>query len=130
MPTYLDLLPDELYQKIMSPLFAQCAEEVAHKRNISYNHRTLQGCHTYDAYEELFAGNKSRSHLAVVYAWLVWQRPPRFGRLTPDPTSGTSHERPLGRCAPLRRPGAALLHLGGHGGPSVVKLSFFDDGPA
>ena len=77
MPTYLDLLPDELYHKIMSPLFAQCAEEVAHKRNISYNHRTLQGYHTYDAYEELFAGNKCRSHLAVVYAWLVGKKKER-----------------------------------------------------
>eukprot|EP01046_Picozoa_sp_COSAG06_P109087 COSAG06_NODE_55531_length_289_cov_0.784211_1_plen_51_part_01 len=26
-----DLLPDEMYQKLMSPLFAQWAEEVAHK---------------------------------------------------------------------------------------------------
>ena len=26
MPTYLDLLPNELYQKIMTPLFTQCVE--------------------------------------------------------------------------------------------------------
>jgi hypothetical protein len=31
-----------------------------------------QGYHTYDAYEELFAGSKS--HLAVVYAWLVGKK--------------------------------------------------------
>lgn len=72
MPTYLDLLPDELYHKIMSPLFAQCAKEVAHKRNITINHMTLQGHCADDAYEELFAGSKS--HLAVVYAWLVGKK--------------------------------------------------------
>ena len=72
MPTYLDLLPDELYQKIMSPLFAQCVEEVAHKRNITINHRTLQGHCADGICEELFAGSKS--HLAVVYAWLVGKK--------------------------------------------------------
>ena len=57
------------YQKIMTPLFTQCVKEVARRSKLSYNHRTLQGYHTYDAYEELFS--KSRSNLAVVYAWLV-----------------------------------------------------------
>ena len=56
----------------MTPLFTQCVEEVAHKCNLAYKHRTLQGYHTYDAYEELFS--KSRSNLAVVYAWLVGKR--------------------------------------------------------
>ena len=37
MPTYLDLLPDELYQKIITPLFTQCVEEVAHKCNLAYH---------------------------------------------------------------------------------------------
>jgi hypothetical protein len=72
MPTYLDLLPDELYLKIITPLFTQCVKEVAHKCSLAYKHRTLQGYHTYDAYEELFS--KSRSNLAVVYAWLVGKR--------------------------------------------------------
>ena len=35
MPTYLDLLPDELYQKIMTPLFTQCVEEVARRSRLS-----------------------------------------------------------------------------------------------
>ena len=72
MPTYLDLLPDELYLKIITPLFTQCVEEVAHKCSLAYKHRTLQGYHTYDAYVELFS--KSRSNLAVVYAWLFGKR--------------------------------------------------------
>ena len=99
MPTYLDLLPDELYQKIMSPLFAQCAEEVAHKRNISYNHRTLQGYHTYDAYEELFAGNKCRSHFAVVYAWLVGKKK-RGARMWTDGKRLYSYNMVLGCTLP------------------------------
>jgi hypothetical protein len=56
----------------MSPLFAQCAEEVAHKRNITINHRTSQGHCADGICEELFAGSKS--HLAVVYAWLVGKK--------------------------------------------------------
>ena len=74
MPGLLGAPATRYTRALHQGLVFQCAEEVAHKRNISYNHRTLQGYHTYDAYEELFAGNKSRSHLAVVYAWLVGKK--------------------------------------------------------
>eukprot|EP01043_Picozoa_sp_COSAG02_P004454 COSAG02_NODE_116_length_35392_cov_302.150001_10_plen_91_part_00 len=64
-----DLLPDEMYQKLMSPLFAQWAEEVAHKRSIIANHRKDFARHCTDGIcEELFAGSKC--HLAGVYAKL------------------------------------------------------------
>lgn len=71
MPTYLDLLPDELYQMIMRPTYDKCVEEVVRRRDLRHRHRTLQGYCDDGDYERLFAGNRSRSHVGVVYAWLV-----------------------------------------------------------
>ena len=43
MPTYLDLLPDGLYQMIMRPTYDNCVEEVVRRRDLRHRHRTLQG---------------------------------------------------------------------------------------
>ena len=65
------MLLDELYQMIMRPTYDKCVEEVVRRRDLRHRHRTLQGYYDDGDYEGLFAGNRSRSHASVVYAWLV-----------------------------------------------------------
>ena len=74
-------------------VLTQCVEEVAHMCSLAYKHRTLQGYHTYDAYEELFS--KSRSNLAVVYAWLVGKRKSGH-RMWTDGTTLCSYQLVIG----------------------------------
>jgi hypothetical protein len=78
IPNSSDLLPDEMYQKLMSPLFAQWAEEVAHKRSIIANHRkdfarTLHRRHM----RGTVRGQQMSFGRCVCQAWLVGKKKER-----------------------------------------------------
>ena len=69
MPTYLDMLPDEIYHMIYRPIFADVIKERVRRRVLDLKHRTLNHYHTLDAYDLLF--KRCRINRSIVYAWLL-----------------------------------------------------------
>ena len=69
MPTYLDMLPDEVYHMIYRPIFADVTKECVRRRVLDLKHRTLNHYHTLDAYDLLF--KRCRINRSIVYAWLL-----------------------------------------------------------
>jgi hypothetical protein len=93
MTIWIETLPDEIYRKIYSHVFRECAESVAQQCNLDRKHRTLSYYHTDGAYEELF--KSSRSNVAVVYAWLVGKRK-RGHRMSTDGQKLRSYQMVIG----------------------------------
>ena len=69
MPTYLDMLPDEIYHTIYRPIFVDVIKECVRRRVLDLKHRSLNHSQTLDAYEIYF--KRCRINVAIVYAWLL-----------------------------------------------------------
>ena len=72
MPTYLDMLPDELFQLIYRPLLDAAITECVRRRRLDLKHRTFNYYHTLDAYDLMY--KRCRSNYATIYAWLIGRR--------------------------------------------------------
>ena len=69
MPTYLDMLPDELYHIVYRPVFVDVIKECVRPRVPDLKHRSLNHCQTLDAFEIYF--RRRDINVAIVYAWLL-----------------------------------------------------------
>ena len=93
MPTYLDMLPDEVYQIIYRPLLDEAIAECVRRRRLDLKHRSFNDYHTLDAYDTLF--KQSRSNYAVIYAWLIGRKK-RANRMWTDGDKLYSYEMMIG----------------------------------
>ena len=93
MPTYLDMLPDEVYQIIYRPLLDEAIAECVRRRRLDLKHRSFNDYHTLDAYDTLF--KQSRSNYAVIYAWLIGRKK-RATRMWTDGDKLYSYEMVIG----------------------------------
>ena len=80
MPTYLDMLPDELYHTVYRPVFADVIKECVRRRVLDLKHRTFNEFHTLDAYDIYW--KRSNSNAAAIYAWLIGRKKKAYSMWT------------------------------------------------
>jgi hypothetical protein len=96
MTTWIDTLPDEIYQKIYSHLFTACAKQVAEKCALDHRHRTMNNWHTID---NLLPYATQRSNVAAVWCWLN-NRPKQAHRMWTDGDTIYSYDLAIGHTRP------------------------------
>ena len=97
MTTYLDMLPDHVYQMVYSHLYLECAKEVAERCSLNRRHRTMNGWHTPDDYPLPY--RHQRSNVAAVWCWLN-DLPKRAHSMWTDGQTIYSYNLPIGFTRP------------------------------
>ena len=97
MTTWLDTLPDEIYQNIYSNIYLQCAKQVAEQCALNRKHTTMNDWHSPDDYPLPY--QKQKTNVAAVWAWLNNQ-PKRAHRLWTDGRTIYSYALPIGYTQP------------------------------
>ena len=93
MPTYLDMLPDEVYQIIYRPLLDEAIAECVRRRRLDLKHRSFNYYQTLDAYDLMY--KRCRSNYATIYAWLIGRKK-RANRMWTDGDKLYSYEMVIG----------------------------------
>ena len=93
MTTWIDTLPDELYQKIYSHIYLECANAVAERCSLSLRHRTMNGWHSTADFPLPYS--HQRSNVAAVWAWLN-DKPKKAHRMWTDGHTIYSYNLPIG----------------------------------
>ena len=97
MPSYLDLLPDDVYQSIYRHIMDECVSAVAEQCSLNRKHRTMNGWHSPDDYPLPYRHQKS--NVAAVWSWLNGE-PKRAHRMWTDGQTIYSYNLPIGYTRP------------------------------
>ena len=97
MPSYLDLLPDDVYQSIYRHIMNECVSAVAEQCSLNRKHRTMNGWHSPDDYPLPYRHQKS--NVAAVWSWLNGE-PKRAHRMWTDGQTIYSYNLPIGFTRP------------------------------